>query len=159
MITKRNTLRCDKCGKMCRYFDEYTPFGCSSYDPPKPLEPFHICEKCFPKVKREWLKIFKEAKKEGKIKISCGDWQKSRAEQEAAKECGWMWAGSNGVGILGTEYFLDSYNYYPEKVVKSLSKLPYWGWCLTCGSKRTGEYCSNKKCKKAFKANQPKTEK
>ena len=95
MITKRNTLRCDICNKFCKYYDEWTPFGCSDPESPEPYDPSHICKKCFNKVKNEWIKGFKNGNR-------YGDWQKSRAEVEAAKECGLRWIGQNGEGKYGT---------------------------------------------------------
>jgi len=144
MFTKNNKLICDICNKFCSYFDEWTPFGCSSYDPPEPFEPSHICKKCFPKVKKEWIKEFKNGCRNG-------DYQKSRAEMEAANECGLKWV-SNGVGVLGTEEYADSYQYISKKDYNRLNKLPYWGYCEICGNRREGGYCSNKKCYKSFQS-------
>ncbi len=144
MDTKRNTTICDECGLFCKPYDTYTPFGCSSYDPPEPLDPLHICKKCFKKVKDSWIKGFKKGSKSG-------DWQKSRAEQEAAKECRLKWIHSSGVGMLGTKDFADPYQYISKKEYERLEKLPYWGYCKVCGAKRKGGYCSNQQCEKVFK--------
>ncbi len=143
---KRNSIICDECGLFCKYYDEYTPFGCSSYDPPEPLEPSHICKKCFPAVKEEWKKNFENGSK-------YGHWQKSRAEQKAAKECGLVWIHSSGVGMLGTEDFADPYQYIPKEEYERLSKLPYYGYCKMCNSERKNGYCSNKACNESFKHN------
>ena len=144
MITKKNTIICDECGLFCSYFDEYTPFGCSSYEPPEPLGPSHICKKCFPKVKKRWIESFKKGNRNG-------DWQKSKAEVEAAKKCGLEWVG-NGMGILGTNYFIDGHRYVNKELYDNISKLPYWGWCMKCGNERVGSYCSNKKCENCFES-------
>jgi hypothetical protein len=139
-ITKQNTIICDECGLFCKPYDEYTNFGCSS----EPLEPNHICRKCYPKVRQGWIKTFRDGGRNG-------DWQKSNAEIEAAKICKLKWVGSNGVGILGTNYFLENYRYYDEKLYDRMAKLPYFGWCMKCGAKRKGGYCSDKKCSESFK--------
>lgn len=152
-INNYNSIKCDECNKICsqRGVDEYTPFGCSSYDPLEPLEPSHICKKCFSKVKKRWIEGFKNGSRDG-------DWQKSRAEIEAAKECEleYVW---DGIGILGTEHFINSYQYVDKKLYNKIKKLPYWGWCMKCGSKRIGSYCSNKKCDNCFKSKKELNEK
>ena len=92
MITKRNTIICDHCGLFCRPVDEYTPFGCNDPEAPEPLDPSHVCKKCFPKFKAEWIREFKQGY------LAHGDWQKSRAEVEAAKECNLIWIHDHGIG-------------------------------------------------------------
>lgn len=96
MWKKRFTIICDTCGKFCRPYDSGTLFGTKSYEEPEPLDPFHTCKKCFKKVKNEWIKSFKNGNRQG-------DWEKSRAEIEAAKECGLRWVGQNGEGEYGTK--------------------------------------------------------
>ncbi len=139
----KNTIRCERCGLFCRPFDTYTPFGCSSYDPPEPLDPSHICKKCSSGYKQEWAEWFKNGSR-------FGDWQKSRAEIEAAKECGLSWVGSGGHGMLGTKDFADSYQYISKEEYNRLSKFPYYGYCKTCGSERKGGYCSSEECEQSF---------
>lgn len=112
MITKRNTIICDECGKFCRSFDEYTPFGCSSYDSPEPLDPSHICKNCFPKVKEEWIKKFRSGQRDG-------DWCKSRAEEEAAEEFGLKWIDGGGVGEYGKKSW-KSYCYVEDSLSRVL---------------------------------------
>ena len=142
MITKKgNTIICDICGLFCKYYDEWTPFGCPDPEYPEPYDPSHICKKCFPSVKADWIKRFKNGTRSG-------DWNKSRAEMEAAKECGLAW--SNGIGMLGTKDWADPYQYIDQKEYDRLNKLPYYGWCKICGSERKGGYCGNKKCSKSF---------
>ncbi|MBW2968535.1 hypothetical protein KY314_00245 [Candidatus Woesearchaeota archaeon] len=145
-INNYKGIRCDECGKICSPVgvDEYVPFGCQGPECLEPLDAEHICKKCFPKVKKEWIKEFKEGYRNG-------DFQKSRAETEAAEECGLRWVNS-GVGILGTRYFLDSHQYVNKELYESMEKLPYWGWCMKCGSERDGGYCSNKKCDNCFES-------
>ena len=142
-ITKKNTIICDECGLFCRPVDDYTFFGSQGEEGLDPLDPNHICKKCFPKVKKEWIERFKEGSRNG-------DWQKSRAEIEAAKECKLVWISSGGIGILGTSYFIDQSRYISKKLFDRISKLPYWGWCMVCGLENKGGYCSNKKCPKSF---------
>ena len=137
----REPIICSECGKFCRPFDSYTNFGCQGEDCLEPLDPNFICKKCFPKFKKGWVDGFKKGYRNG-------DYEKSNAEIEAAKECGLIWV-SDGIGILGTEYFIDGHKYITEKLFKRISKLPYWGWCMTCGAKRKGGYCSDKKCEKS----------
>ncbi len=137
MIIKKNTLRCDICNKFCKYYDEWTPFDYLDPEYPEPYEPSHICKKCFKSVKKEWIELFKNG-------CRSGDYEKSRAEQEAAKECGLAW--SIGVGTLGTKDWADSYQYISQKEYDRLSKLPYWGYCKKCGAIRKGGYCSIDKC-------------
>jgi len=134
--------KCEECGKLCKPYDDYTPFGCEDPEDPEPLDPEYICKKCFPKVKKRWIKNFKEGSRNG-------DYRKSMAEMEAAKECKLKWVGS-GTGILGTPYFINPFQYVDEKLYDRISKLPYWGWCMKCGSKRKGGYCSNKECENSF---------
>jgi len=134
---------CAWCGYVKEPHDQYTNFGCSSYDPPEPLDPEFICKDCFPYYKDHWLKIFKEG---GRY----GDWQKSRAEIEAAKECNLKWVGSGGHGMLGSKDFARSYQYITKKEYDRLSKFPYYGYCKICGAENKHGYCSNKKCEKSF---------
>ena len=140
---------CSKCNKPCRPFDSYILFGSQGPEGLEPLDEEYICEKCFPKVKKEWIKNFKHGGRDG-------DYCKSRAESEAAKECGLAWVGS-GTGILGTSYFLEQGQYVSKQLFGRISKLPYWGWCMVCGAKRTGGYCSDKKCEKSFGYSERKT--
>ena len=142
--TKRNTIICDECGLFCKPYDEYTPFGCQGYECLEPLDPLHICKKCFEKFKQEWVEGFKGGKRSG-------DYQKSMAEMEAAEECGLKWVGS-GVGVLGTSYFISDYKYINKELYDNLSKLPYWGWCMICGKERKGGYCSDPKCENSFES-------
>jgi len=136
---------CSECGKKRYPYDSFTPFGTNYTESGmEPLDEEYICKRCFPKVKAEWLKRFKE----GERKI--GNWQKSRAEREAAKECGLVWLYS-GIGILCSQEFIDAYQYVTKRIYKRFSELPYYGWCKVCGFERKGGYCSNRKCSKTFK--------
>jgi hypothetical protein len=72
--------------------DEQIPFGCPNPEDP---DPDHFCVECWPAQKEYWLKYFNEG-------CRSGYWQKSRAEQEAAEECGLVWVGSNSIGIYNT---------------------------------------------------------
>mgnify|MGYP000857457324 FL=1 len=143
MITKRNTLICDICGLFCKYYDEWTPYGCADPEEPEPYDPSHICKKCFPKVKANWIERFKKG-------YRSGDWHKSRAEVEAARTCGLAW--SNGIGPLGTKDWANAHRYITQEEYDRLSKLPYWGYCKKCGMVRKGGYCSDKKCSESFKS-------
>lgn len=144
MITKKGTLICDICGLFCKYYDQWTPYGCADPSQPEPYDPCHICKKCFPKVKEDWIKKFKSGER-------TGDWTKSRAEEEAAEECSIKWVGSNGIGSLNTKDFANAHQYISKEEHDRLSKLPYWGYCKDCGAKREGGHCSNTKCKNYFK--------
>jgi len=115
MWTINDRFICDHCGKFAKLYDSYTPFGCSSYDPPEPLDPTQICKKCSDYLKQEWIKKFKE--KNWKY----GHWQKSLAEQEAAKECGLVWLHSSGVGIYGTSNYKNPYQYISQEEYDKLS--------------------------------------
>ena len=134
---------CAWCGGLCQPHDQYTNFGCSSYDPPEPLDPEYICKDCWSEYKANWVKRFRDG---GKY----GDWQKSNAEKEAAKECGLAWVHSGGHGMLGSKDFADSYQYITQEEYDRLDKLPYYGYCKICGKERKGGYCSDKKCEKSF---------
>ena len=149
MLTKRNTIICDDCRKFCSFetCDEYIPFGCSSYDPPEPHEPSHVCSKCVLSFKEEWRKRMGKNRK-------AGDWQKSKAEQEVANELGLTWIGSNGHGTLGTKNFAEPYQYITNDEYKRLSVFPYWGYCKLCESKNKNGYCSDLNCEKSFKKSQ-----
>jgi len=92
-------IKCDHCGKFCKPYDSYTPFGCRCYDPPEPYDPTVICKKCYENLKADWLKRFKKGE------LQYGNWQKSKAEMEAAKECGLIWIHSNGIGKYGTKEY------------------------------------------------------
>ena len=144
-MNKYQTL-CSECRKFCRPVDSYTPFGSQGPEGLEPLDEEYTCKKCFPKVKKGWIKNFKNG---GRY----GDYQKSRAEMEAAEECGLAWVSSGGIGILGTSYFIDQSKYISKQLFNRISKLPYWGWCMVCGSKNEGGYCSDKKCEKSFNFN------
>ena len=88
--------------------DTYTPFGCSSYDPPEPLDPINICKKCSDKLKHDFLNRFRNEE------YKYGDWQKSKAERDAAKECGLVWVnGAQNVEYNGHRAFFE---YVPKKV-------------------------------------------
>jgi hypothetical protein len=95
MWDKNFRARCDTCGKYCLPADEQIPFGCANPEDPEPYDPDHFCAECWPAQKAYWLKSFNEGSR-------CGYWQKSRAEQEAAEECGLVWVGSNSIGIYNT---------------------------------------------------------
>ena len=148
------SIRCDECGKICSPVgaDEYTPYGSQGAEGLEPLDPLHTCKKCFTKVKKRWIKSFKDG-------YRSGDYQKSRAEEEAAEECGLKYVYSGGKGILGTSHFIDSYQYVDKKLYDKIDKLPYWGWCMKCGSERIGSYCSNKKCENRFESKKELNEK
>lgn len=138
-------IKCIECGSYCKPYDEYIPYGCKDYDAPEPLDPNYICKKCFPIVKTRWIKGFKEGGRHG-------DWQKSRAEMEAAEECGLKYVWSDGVGTLGTKDFAIAHQYISKEEYDRLEKLPYWGYCEVCGVVRKGGYCSDKNCKESFYA-------
>jgi len=148
-LTKCNTFICDMCGKFCRPYDEETLFGCSSYDPPEPLDPLHYCKSCSQKLQKEWEKRFASGER------YCGSWQKSKAEENAAKKYNLVWVDSNGIGMLGTKDFAEPYQYIPKSEYDKLSKLPYYGYCKKCGSENKGGYCSDKKCPNSFERKCP----
>ena len=145
MWTKNQRIICDSCGKFCVPYDEETPFGCSSYDLPEPLDPYHYCKKCSKELEKKWLKVLKD-----KNNWHCGYWQKSDAERKVAKKLGLVWVNSGGVGTLGSKNWADSYQYIPKKEYDRLSNLSYYGYCSVCGSKNSGGYCSNEKCENSF---------
>lgn len=137
-------MQCALCEhKIRKPADSYTLFGCSNYDPPEPLDPGFICRKCYKKFEKGWDKHFEAG-------LRGGDYLKSDAERKMAKKHKLVWVGSNGVGVLGTKYFLDPYKYYNKKVYDALDSLPYWGWCLKCGARRSGGFCSDVKCEDSF---------
>ena len=113
--TKNFRIQWDECGLFCGWSDEYPPFGCSSYDPPEPLEPSHICKKCFPAVKAHWIEAFKGGSR-------YGHWQKSEAERQAADECELIWIHAEGLGAYGTKDHV-MYQYVTKKEHKRLSNL------------------------------------
>ena len=81
---KNYRFRCDDCGKYCIPYDSETPYGCSSYEPPEPLDPYHYCKRCAKKLKKEWLTKFQN----GDLS---GYWTKSDAEIWAAKKLNLIW--------------------------------------------------------------------
>lgn len=145
--TKRNTCICDECGKFCRPFDEWTYFGTKGGwdDSPEPLDPCHCCEACWPQLKAYWLdKIGQDRRR--------GDYEKSRAEMEAAEELGLIWIHFNGVGTLGTTDYAEPYQYIPKTEYERLKQLPYWGHCQVCGTERRGGYCGKNECKESYES-------
>ena len=86
--------QCHHCYKFSRYedMDSYTPFGCASYDPPEPFDPTRICKECSEELKQKFIERFKKG-------IYWGDWHKSKAEIEAAKEYGLKWLQFNYIPI------------------------------------------------------------
>lgn len=96
--------RCEDYGIFLSYdADSYTPYGCSSYDPPEPYDPSYLCKKHSDESYAHFLKAFKDGSR-------YGDWCKSNAEIRAAKECGLAWVGSSGIGTLGTKDFVSAIN-------------------------------------------------
>lgn len=83
--------QCHECYKFCTYeeLDSYTPFGCDDPESPEPYDPTMLCAKCSAKLKQFYLEQFKKGN------MRSGAWQKSRAEQEAAKEMGLVWVGGD----------------------------------------------------------------
>jgi len=83
--------QCQHCGVFSKYdeLDSYTPYGCSSYNPPEPHDPIVICKVCSQKLYEK----YKEQFARGEYKY--GDWYKSNAERKAAKEAGLVWIGNN----------------------------------------------------------------
>ena len=101
--------QCEHCGIFCKYeeMDSYTPYGCSSYDPPEPYDPTSVCKKCSQKIYKEYKKQFAA----GNFR---GDWCKSRAEMRAAKEAGLVWIGNNSnIKYKGKRAFNE---YIPKEV-------------------------------------------
>ena len=128
-------IQCNVCEKNMRWaHDEYTHFGCSSYDPPEPLDPVYMCKKCSKDLKKDFIRKFNEGYRNG-------DWQKSNAEREAAEECGLKWVGSGGKGVLSTRYFVNAYQYIDKDRYDRLDALPYWGWCEKCAGENYGAVC------------------
>lgn len=89
-------IRCERCGKFCIPFDQRTPFGCPDPEYPEPYDPSYYCESCAKPMKEMWLAHFKRGNRSG-------DWQKSYAEKEAAKECGLEWVHETGFVDSRTE--------------------------------------------------------
>jgi hypothetical protein len=136
--------RCAYCGVFVSYdADSYTPYGCSSYDPPEPYDPEYVCSKHSEELYADFIRQFKQGSR-------YGDWQKSRAEIRAAKDCGLAWVGGDGVGTFGTSDFAHGYEYITQEEFDRLSALPYWGYCKICGAERKNGYCSNVACEMSF---------
>ena len=135
--------KCHYCGKFCYPYDQSTAFGCKDPEEPEPLDPEFTCQKCYPKALEFWRNWFASG-------LKTGDWEKSKAEITMARKFNLVWVGSGGCGILCSQEFLDSYRYYPKRVYKTFSKLPYYGWCKKCGYEKKGGYCSNRKCEDRF---------
>jgi hypothetical protein len=116
---KNNAVKCDVCGLFCKYgkYDEEIPFGCKDYDAPEPLDPIHYCEKCSKNKYKEWIKSFKNGGRSG-------SWQKSLAEQKAAKKCGLVWIHSNGIGKYGTPQWRN-YCYITKEEFENTELLNY----------------------------------
>lgn len=132
--------RCEYCGRFVSYeADCFVPYGCKSYDPPEPYDPISLCEKHSNELYLRYLKSFQKGSR-------YGDYVKSNAEKKAADECGLSWVGSNGIGTIGTKDWATAHRYIDKKEFDRLSKLPYWGHCTQCGSKRENGYCSKKEC-------------
>lgn len=89
--TKFGVCQCDYCGRFCRPYDEWTPFGCSNPEEPEPYDPSFVCEKCYSQLKDDWKRWLISGS-------GYGDWQKSKAEIEAAKELNMVWIGQDSIG-------------------------------------------------------------
>ncbi len=138
--------RCADCGLFVRYdADSYTPYGCADPEAPEPYAPSYICAKCSEKDYKEWLQGFKNGRR-------WGNWQKSRSEMRAAKECGLAYVGSGGVGMIGTKDWASSHQYITQEEYDRLSAMPYWGYCKVCGAERKGGYCGDEKCIESSKS-------
>lgn len=78
-------MRCTFCGKFLKIAeDSYTPFGAQGPENLDPLDEEFVCKKCWPGFKQSWIEYFKGG-------FRYGDYQKSRAERQAAKECKLVW--------------------------------------------------------------------
>ena len=99
--------QCEHCGRFCKYeeMDSYAPFGYTDNEYPDPYEPTYICKKCSAKLKQKFIERFKKG-------IYYGDYGKSRAEREAAKECNLVWIRRPPVIFQGKEVI---YQYVPRK--------------------------------------------
>ena len=100
-------LICDACGRFAKQddsTDQYTPFGCADPDNPEPYDPSHICIRCGPEYKAGWEEMFD---RNPDAVHWYGDWQKSWAEQEAAKERGLVWLSGDGLGKWTTRRLDD----------------------------------------------------
>jgi hypothetical protein len=115
-FTKNNHIRCDTCGRLCRPYDEETPFGCADPEYPEPYDPFHYCKPCSKKLYRDWKRRLSES-------LHYGDWSKSLAEQRAAKELGLVWV-HNGIGTYGTGDYIAPYQYTTKAEYERLKALP-----------------------------------
>ena len=84
MWTKNNKFICDHCQRFATPYDSYTPYGCSNPADPETYDPTEICELCSTKLEIEFESGFKRSNRSG-------HWQKSIAEQKAAKTCDLEW--------------------------------------------------------------------
>ena len=108
--------QCHWCYRFCKYeeMDSYTPYGCSSYDPPEPYDPTYICKACSRKLKDGFVQRFKKGN------LRYGHWCKSDAEREAAKKCKLVWIGNNSrLGHEGKKFFNE---YIPQELYDKLLK-------------------------------------
>jgi hypothetical protein len=89
-FTRNNRIICDECYLFCSYegLDYHASFGGTGPEGLDEPEMEHVCAKCWPKYKQGWLDHL--------TKSVSGDWAKSRAEEEAAKELGLEWVHSGG---------------------------------------------------------------
>lgn len=81
---------CDHCGHFCRPVDSHAPFGGTGPEGLDPPEDEHVCAKCWPALKEGWVRRFAA----GHLG---GEWHKSDAEVEAAREAGLEWVHQNGL--------------------------------------------------------------
>lgn len=109
--------QCHHCGIFSKYeeMDSYTRFGCSSYNPPEPHDPVFICKKCSHKLKEDFADSFKKGY------YRTGDWQKSKAEIEAAKEAGLVWIHNNE--SLEWEGRSLAFEYIPKNIYEQINEL------------------------------------
>jgi len=76
-------IRCGHCGKFCKYFDSYAPFGgWASYEPPDEV---YLCEKCA----KEMYDYYK------KVGRPPNHWMKSSLEINLAEELGLVYDEKN----------------------------------------------------------------
>ena len=74
-------IRCDGCNLYCIPFDEETDYGCSSYDPPEPLDPYHYCKKCAKELYAKKLRGFKNGSRSGYWHKSSGGFKMITLQQ------------------------------------------------------------------------------
>ncbi len=110
-------MDCCRCGRHRRirlFVDSYQEYGATGPENLDPLDEQYVCKACWRLFKLEWLKRFKQGNMHG-------DYRKSDAERQAAKERKLVWV-SSGTDWPGN-YKQQPFNIYVTRKAWLLNQL------------------------------------